>query len=115
MAKRSFFTSSLLAPMAVRWHAARAARPWLPTVVTLLALNLAYFAWSQGVPVPTSERVPQEINPSAMVLLTPEEGQRREARAQAQTQAAARAKTAPVPDMLLEYETTPAKEIPPDR
>jgi len=117
MAKRAFFTSSVFTPLADRWHSARTHCPWLPAVLTLLALNVAYFAWSHGAPA-ASERAPSDFNASAMVLLTPEEGQRREAQAQAQAQAqAARAKAAPVPvpDMLVEYETTPAKEIPPDR
>jgi hypothetical protein len=115
MAKRASFTSSVLTPWVVRWRTARADRPWLPTAVTLLVLNLAYFAWSQGAAVPASERVPQDFNASAMVLLAPEEGQRREAQAQAKAQAAARTRAAPLPDMLLEYESTPAKEVPPDR
>lgn len=111
MPKRSFFTL-----MARRWHAERARQPHLPAVLTLLVLNLAYFAWSQA-PSATQTDSPPQINPNAVVLLSPEEGQRREAKAQAQVleQAAARAKPAALPDMLVEYESTPAKEIPPER
>ena len=106
MRNRSFLT-----PMVRRWHAERAQRPWLPAALLLLALNLGYFAWSQGAVAAEGERMPAEFNASSVVLLTPEEGQRR----QVQAQAAARIKSAPAPDMLVEFEATPAKEIPPDR
>jgi hypothetical protein len=102
---------SFLTPLLRRWHAARADRPWLPGALVLLALNLGYFAWSQGAAAPAGERPPADVSASSVVLLTPEEGQRR----QLQAQAAARIKSAPVPDMLVEYEAAPAKEIPPDR
>ena len=94
-----------------RWQAARAHRPWLPALLLLLALNLGYFVWSHSASASGSERPPAELNATAIVLLTPEEGQRR----QLQAQAAARIKSAPLPDMLVEFEAAPAKEIPPDR
>ena len=111
MRKRSFFTSSFLRPISRRWHAERAERPWLPAALLLLAINAAYFAWSQGTAASQGERPLPEINSASIVLLTPEEGQRRQVLAQI----AARAKAVPVPDMLVEFETAPAKEIPPDR
>lgn len=110
MRKRSFFTPAFLTPLAHRWNAERAQRPWLPGALLLLALNAAYFAWSRGAAA-EGERPLPEVNAASIVLLTPEEGQQRQALAQA----AARTKAAPVPDMLVEFEATPAKEIPPDR
>ncbi len=96
-----------------RWQAARAHRPWLPALLLLLVLNLGYFVWSQGASATGSERPPAEVNATSIVVLTPEEGQRRQAQAQAQAQVRTRA--APAPDMLVEFEAAPAKEIPPDR
>jgi hypothetical protein len=106
MRNRSFITLLLR-----RWHAERADRPWLPTALLLLALNAVYFAWSRGAVGPEGERPLPELNAASIVLLTPEEGQYRQALAQAQS----RTKSAPAPDMLVEFEATPAKEIPPDR
>ena len=111
MRKRFFPTPSFLRPIARRWHAERAERPWLPAALLLLVINAAYFAWWQGTAASQGERPPPEINSASMVLLTPEEGRRRQALAQS----AARAKAQPLPDMLVEFETAPAKEIPPDR
>jgi len=108
MRNRSFLT-----PLVRRWHAQRAQRPWLPAALLLLALNAAYFAWSRNAAASAGDRPLPEINPASIVLFTPEEGQHRQALAQAR--AAARSKSAPGPDMLLEFEATPAKEIPPDR
>lgn len=106
-------TPSVFTPLSRRWHAKRAGRPWLPAALVLLAINGAYFAWSGGADASGGDRPPPELNAASIVLLTPEEGQHRQALAQAR--AAARAKTAPAPDMLVEFEATPAKEIPPDR
>ncbi len=106
MRNRSFLT-----PLLRRWHAERAQRPWLPAALLLLALNAAYFAWSRGAAAADGERPPLELNAGSVTLLTPEEGQR----LQALAQAAARTKAAPAPDMLVEFEAAPAKEIPPDR
>jgi hypothetical protein len=108
MRNRSFIT-----PLLRRWHAERAHRPWLPAALVLLALNAAYFAWIRGAAAVDGDRPLPELNAASIVLLTPEEGQQRQALAQAQ--AAARNKSAPAPDMLVEFEVTPAKEIPPDR
>ena len=108
MRNRSFIT-----PLLRRWHAERAQRPWLPAALVLLAINGAYFAWSRSAAASDGERPLPELNAASIVLLTPEEGQHRQALAQAQ--AAARNKSAPAPDMLVEFEATPAKEIPPDR
>lgn len=108
MRNRSFLT-----PLVRRWHAERAQRPWLPAALMLLALNAAYFAWSRGAAASDGERPLPEFNAASIELLTPEEGQHRQALAQAQ--AAAHKKSAPAPDMLVEFEATPAKEIPPDR
>ena len=105
MRNRSFIT-----PLLRRWHAERAERPWLPGVLVLLALNAAFFVWSHGAEAEAERPLP-ELNAASIMLLTPEEGQRRQVLAQA----AARTKSAPAPDMLVEFETTPAKEIPPDR
>lgn len=105
--------TSFLRPLSRRWHAERAQRPWLPAALVLLALNGAYFAWSHSAGASEGEPLPPELNAASVLLLTPEEGQRRQAQAQAQT--AARAKSAPEPDMLVEFEAAPAKEIPPDR
>jgi len=93
------------------WRAACAERPWLPALLTLLALNVGFRVWSQATLAPEAERAPVELNAASIVLLSPEEGQRR----QAMAQNSARIKAAPTPDMLVEYETVPAKEIPPDR
>ena len=108
MRNRSFIT-----PLLRRWHAERAQRPWLPAALVLLAINGAYFAWSRSAAASDGERPLPEFNAASILLLTPEEGQHRQALAQAQ--AAARNKSAPAPDMLVEFEATPAKEIPPDR
>ena len=108
MRNRSFIT-----PLLRRWHAERAQRPWLPAALVLLALNAAYFVWSRGASAAEGERPLPDVKPASIVLFTPEEGQHRQALAQAQ--AAARNKSAPAPDMLVEFEVTPAKEIPPDR
>jgi len=102
---------SVLSSVARRWRAACERRPWLPSMLLLLVLNAGYWVGSQGAVAPESEPPPVEVNSASIVLLTPEEGQRREALAQA----AARSKAAPAPDMLVEYEAVPAKEIPPDR
>ncbi|MDH4480837.1 MAG: hypothetical protein QE283_13265 [Rhodoferax sp.] len=103
--------SSPLSDLSRRWRAACARRPWLPALLVLLALNSGYRVWSQAALASDAERAPAELNPASIVLLTPEEGQRRQALAQT----AARAKAAPAPDMLVEYEAVPAKEIPPER
>ena len=104
---------SFLTPISRRWQAERAGRPWLPAALVLLAINGAYFAWSRSAAASDGERPLPEFNAASILLLTPEEGQHRQALAQAQ--AAARNKSAPAPDMLVEFEATPAKEIPPDR
>ena len=108
MSMHSFFR-----PLSRRWQAANTSRPWLPAALVLMAINGAYFAWSQGAGASEGDGPPPELNAASIVLLSPEEGQRRQAQAQAQT--AARAKTTPAPDMLVEFEAAPAKEIPPDR
>lgn len=111
MRNRSVSQSSFLMPLTRRWQAERAARPWLPAALLLLAMNVAYFVWSRGAAASEGERPLSEVNAASIVLLTPEEGQRR----QAEAQLAARAKVLPTPDMLVEYEAAPAKEIAPDR
>jgi len=102
---------SVFTPLSRRWHAQRVGRPWLLAALVLLAINGAYYAWSHSAGPPEADRLPPELNAASIVLLTPEEGQHRQALVQAQ--AAARAKIAP--DMFVEFEATPAKEIPPDR
>ena len=104
-------TPSVFTPLSRRRHAQRAGRPWLLAALVLLAINGAYFAWSLGAGASGGDPAPPELNAASIVLLTPEEGQHRQALVQAG--AAARAKIAP--DMLVEFEATPAKEIPPDR
>ena len=103
--------SSPLSDLYRRWRAASAQRPWLPAMVVLLALNGGYRVWSQTALASDIERPQIELNPASVVLLSAEEGQRRQALAQATV----RTKVAPEPDMLVEYETVPAKEIPPER
>ncbi len=103
--------TTFLKSLSRRWYAVQALRPWLPIALVLLALNTGYFAWSQGAGASPGEALLPEFHAASIVLLTPEEGQRRQAQALAQ----ARTKAAPPPDMLVEFEAAPAKEIPPDR
>jgi type VI protein secretion system component VasK len=112
MRQRSFFHL-----IARRWRAERERRPYMAAILTLLTLNLGFLVWSYTDASTLAEEAPQELNASAIVLQSQEEGLRHEAQALAQAQAlaAARAKPAVLPDMLVEYESAPAKEIPPER